>query len=99
MQRLVPDFFNIFAVGIVLSLAYQRTGDLYCSMGMHAGWIFGASVYGALTVRTPGVSPGYWGSGILIDGWMALLVLSLTAVALLVWLPRAVPEEARIEDT
>ncbi len=99
VQRLVPDFFNIFAVGVVLSLAYQRTGDLYCSMGMHAGWIFGASVYGALTVRTPGVSPGYWGSGILIDGWMALLVLSLTAVALLVWLPRAVPDEARIEDT
>jgi membrane protease YdiL (CAAX protease family) len=97
VHRLVPDFFNILAVGIVLALAYQRTGDLYCSIGMHAGWIFGASAYGALTVRTPGVAPGYWGSGILIDGWMALLVLSLTAVALLVWLPRTVPEEARIE--
>ncbi len=98
VQRLVPDFFNIFAVGIVLSLAYHRTGDLYTSMGMHAGWIFGAAAYGALTVRTSGVGLEYWGSANLIDGWMALLVLSLTLVALLIWLPYAVPEEARVEE-
>jgi membrane protease YdiL (CAAX protease family) len=94
VQRLVPDFLNIFAVGIVLALAYQRTGDLYTSIGMHAGWIFGAAAYGALTVRAQGVPLDYWGSGILVDGWMALLVLSLTLVALLVWMPAAVPEEA-----
>jgi membrane protease YdiL (CAAX protease family) len=100
VQRLVPDFFNIFAVGVVLALAYQRTGDLYCSMGMHAGWIFGAAAYGRLTVRTPGAALDYWGSGILIDGWMALLVLSLTAVGLLAARPQAVPEEVqvRVED-
>lgn len=97
LPRLVPGFFNIFAVGVVLALAYHRTGDLYCSMGMHAGLIFGASVYGALTVRTPGAALATWGSGILIDGWMALLMLSLTGVVLLVWLPQhAVPEEVAV---
>jgi membrane protease YdiL (CAAX protease family) len=96
--RLVPGFFNIFAVGVVLALAYQRTGDLFCSMGMHAGWIFGAATYGALTVRTPGAALDTWGSGILIDGWMALLMLSLTGVALLLWLPHAVPDEVRVDD-
>ena len=81
-----------------LALAYHRTGDLYYSMGMHAGLIFAAAAYGALTVPVPGVHLAYWGSGILIDGWMALLVLSLTMVALLFRLPRPGPEEARVEQ-
>jgi membrane protease YdiL (CAAX protease family) len=98
LGRLVPDFFNIFAVGALLAVAYHRTGDLYYSMGMHAGLIFAAAAYGALTVPVPGVHLAYWGSGILIDGWMALLVLSLTMVALLFRLPRPGPEEARVEE-
>jgi hypothetical protein len=98
LGRLVPDFFNIFAVGALLAVAYHRTGDLYYSMGMHAGLIFAASMYGALTVPVPGVHLAYWGSGILIDGWMALLVLSLTLVALLMRLPQPRPEEARAEE-
>jgi len=98
LGRLVPDFFNIFVVGALLAVAYHRTGDLYYSMGMHAGLIFAASAYGTLTVPVPGVHLAYWGSGILIDGWMAFLVLSLTMVALLFRLPQPRPEEARAEE-
>jgi membrane protease YdiL (CAAX protease family) len=96
--RLVPDFLNVFAVGALLAVAYQRTGDLYYSMGMHGGLIFAAAAYGALTVPVPGVHLAYWGSGILIDGWMALLVLSLTLVVLLLHLPQVGAEEARAEE-
>jgi len=98
LGRLVPDFFNIFVVGALLAVAYHRTGDLYYSIGMHAGLVFAASAYGALTVPVSGVHLAYWGSGILIDGWMAFLVLSLTMLALLLHLPRPVPEEARAEE-
>lgn len=96
--RLVPDFLNVFVVGALLAVAYQRTGDLYYSIGMHGGLIFAAAAYGSLTVPVPGVHLAYWGSGILIDGWMALLVLSLTLVVLLLHLPRVEGEEIRAEE-
>ncbi len=39
-QQVIPGFFNLTLVGAILALAYQRTGNLYFSMGLHAGWIF-----------------------------------------------------------
>jgi CAAX protease family protein len=59
-------------------LAYQRSGNLYFSVGLHAGWIFWLKSYGFLT--NPGVAGNawFWGSRKLIDGWLAFLVLSGT---------------------
>ncbi|HZV34197.1 MAG TPA: type II CAAX endopeptidase family protein [Verrucomicrobiae bacterium] len=77
-NALVPCFFNLTFVGMLLGLAYQRTGNLYCSIGMHAGWIFWLRAYAMLT--TPihdNVHTAFWGSQKLIDGWLALCVLAL----------------------
>ena len=38
---ILPGFFGLFLLGIVLSYAFFRTGNLYLSIGLHAGWIFG----------------------------------------------------------
>ncbi|MGP8199811.1 MAG: lysostaphin resistance A-like protein [Limisphaerales bacterium] len=72
---LVPAFFTLFVAGAILALAYQRTGALFVSIGLHAGWIFWLKFYGFLTVQTPGANPAIWGTDTLIDGWLALPVL------------------------
>lgn len=38
---LVPGFFGLFLLGIVLSYAWASTGSLYMAIGLHAGWVFG----------------------------------------------------------
>ena len=48
-HALVPDFFNLTLAGVLLGLAYQRTGNLYFSIGLHAGWVFWLKTYGAFT--------------------------------------------------
>ena len=46
---LFPGLLGLFLIGAVLSYAFLRTGSLYLSIGLHAGWIFGLKtirVYG-----------------------------------------------------
>jgi len=38
---LLPGLLGLFLIGIVLAHAYLRTGSLYLSIGLHAGWIVG----------------------------------------------------------
>jgi uncharacterized protein len=83
--QLVPGFFNLTLAGVLLGFAYQRTGNLYCSIGLHAGWIFWLKLYGVLTREIPGANASLWGTGRMINGWLALLVLGL---ALTVWIRR-----------
>jgi membrane protease YdiL (CAAX protease family) len=41
-HALVPGFFSLTLAGALLGLAYQRTGNLYFSIGLHAGSNFSA---------------------------------------------------------
>ena len=45
----LPGFVGLFLIGLVLCYAFERTGTLYLSIGLHGGWIFGLK-----TVRTFG---------------------------------------------
>ncbi|HWY75159.1 MAG TPA: type II CAAX endopeptidase family protein [Verrucomicrobiae bacterium] len=81
-QMIVPGFFNLTLVGGMLALAYQRTGNLYLSMGLHAGWIFWRSAYGTLTTEAPSGNIWLFGTSKLTDGWLALLVLGVAFVVL-----------------
>ena len=38
---LMPGLVGLFLIGLVLCYAFERTGTLYLSIGLHAGWIFG----------------------------------------------------------
>ena len=75
VHALVPDFFNLTLAGVLLGLAYQRSGNLYFSIGLHAGWIFWLKTYGAFTTASPHASTWFWGTGKMTDGWLALIVL------------------------
>lgn len=78
LYALVPGFFNLTLAGALLALAYQRTGNLYFSIGIHAGWIFWLKSYSAFTKEVANANIWLWGSGTMVDGWLALVVLSLT---------------------
>ena len=73
-QAFIPGFLNLTLAGVLLGLAYQRTGNLYFSIGLHAGWIFWLKTYGTFTPAPPAPA-WFWGTGKLIDGWLAMMVL------------------------
>ncbi len=77
-HTLVPGFFNLTLAGFLLGLAYQRTGNLYFSIGLHAGWIFWLKIFGTFTANVPETAIWFWGTGKMIDGWLAFVVLLLT---------------------
>jgi uncharacterized protein len=82
-QQIVPGFFNLSLVGAILAFAYQRTGNLFFSIGLHAGWIFSLRSYTVLTKSAPHTNVWLWGSSRLIDSWLALVVLLLTLIVVL----------------
>lgn len=82
VHAVIPGFFNLFLAGCILAVAYQRTGSLWLSIGVHAGWILCLKLY--LKTTVPGTAPvEIWGSAKLIDGWSALVVLG--AMLAVVW--------------
>jgi hypothetical protein len=77
-HALVPGFFNLTLAGLLLGLAYQRTGNLYFSIGLHSGWVFWLKTYDALTAGGPHTANWFYGTAQMIDGWLALIVLVAT---------------------
>jgi len=77
-HALVPGFFSLTLAGVLLGLAYQRTGNLYFSIGLHAGWIFCLKIFGTFTADIPQAAVWFWGTGKVLDGWLAFFVLLLT---------------------
>ncbi len=82
LEQLIPGFLSLTLVGVSLGLAYQRTGNLYFSIGLHAGWIFWLKFYGFLTREVAGANTWLWGTHKLIDGWLAFVVLALVLLGL-----------------
>jgi membrane protease YdiL (CAAX protease family) len=82
VRTLFPAFLSLTLAGVILGLAYRWTGDLSASIGIHAGWIFWLKFYGFATRRAEGVDPWFWGTGKLVDGWLAFaaIVVVLTIV-------------------
>lgn len=75
VQALFPKALVLFVAGVILAMAYQRSGSLFLSIGLHAGWIFWLKSYRFISVAVPGQRSWVWGSDELIDGWLSLLVL------------------------
>lgn len=76
----IPEFLSLTLVGVLLCLAYQRTGNLYFSIGLHGGWIFVLKLYSALTIQAPATGVTFWGSNKMVDGWLAFIALAVTTV-------------------
>ena len=93
MEKLVPGFFNLTLAGIILGLAYQRSGSLFFPIGLHAGWIFWLKTYGFITAGKALEPTWFFGTAKLINGWLAFAVLG----AVLALLYRAmVPTEPNV---
>jgi membrane protease YdiL (CAAX protease family) len=76
LQSMICSFLSLTLAGISLGFAYQKTGNLYFSIGLHAGWIFWLKFYGLVTNSVAEGSPWLWGTDRMIDGWLALFVLA-----------------------
>jgi membrane protease YdiL (CAAX protease family) len=87
LAELVPAAITLTVAGVVLGLSFQRLGHLWFATGLHAGWVLWVRSYSFLTRAVPDVDTRFWGGDIMIDGWLALVVMSLTLVAVLLWLP------------
>lgn len=77
LEVLWPGYVCLLLAGLILGLAYERTGSLYLSIGLHTGWVFWLRSYGYMTDRRPGVAEWIWGSGRLYDGCLAMVALAL----------------------
>jgi membrane protease YdiL (CAAX protease family) len=80
VHAILPGFFSLTLAGALLGLAYQRTGNIYFSIGLHSGWIFCLKIYNGLTVHASQTNIGFWGSGKMTDGWLAFFALAITLV-------------------
>jgi membrane protease YdiL (CAAX protease family) len=83
-QTLIPGFINLFLAGCILAVAVQFTGRLFFSIGLHAGWIFWLKSYGFISREAPGANTWFWGTGKLIDGWAASIVITLVLTVILI---------------
>ena len=77
----VTDFATLLAGGLLLAWARVRTGALWFSIGLHAGWILVFKGYNLFYQSVPGSPLRPWGVGDnLRSGAFPLLTLGLTAL-------------------
>ena len=77
----VTDFATLFVVGMILSWVRLRTGALWFSIGLHAGWIAAFKSFNMLHLAVPAHEWRPWGVGdSLRSGLLPLLALGFTAV-------------------
>lgn len=85
---------NTIGWGVILGVAFLRSGDLWLPIGLHFGWnwmlpIFGASLSG-FTIRTAGyamewTAPTFWSGGAYGPEGGLLTSLVLALLALYLW--------------
>src|SRR5262245_35269025 len=71
-QNMIPVVFSLFLAAMIFGIAYDRTGNLYFSIGLHSGAVVWIKLYQTFTTSTPETATWFWGTGVLIDGWFAV---------------------------
>jgi membrane protease YdiL (CAAX protease family) len=74
-HQVIPGFFSLTLLGIILTLAFRRTGALFMSMGIHAAVVFWVKLYGFAVDSNAAANTWFWGTGKLIDGWFCFILL------------------------
>jgi membrane protease YdiL (CAAX protease family) len=83
----VTDFATLFFVGIILGWARMKTGTLWFSIGLHAGWIVVLKMCSFFYTQTADhfLRPWWIGSS-LRSGILPLLALVVTVLLCAIWL-------------
>jgi membrane protease YdiL (CAAX protease family) len=77
----VTDFATLFVVGLILAWARVRTGALWFSIGLHAGWVAAFKGFNLLYDDVDGHFLRPWGVGdSLRSGILPMLALGVTAI-------------------
>jgi len=84
-EEFIGVFLTLFVVGLVLAYARLKTGHLWMSIGLHAGWVFTLKVYLALTNNTGKAHLVLYGSDIR-EGLLPLVFVALTGFAVAFYL-------------
>src|SRR5688572_21595730 len=84
-EQVIPGFFSLTLLGVILGLAYQKTGALVMSMGIHGGIVFGAKLFSAAANSAPGANVWLWGTEKLIDGWFSFFLMLAVTLAFIRW--------------
>jgi len=77
----LPHFVNLTLAGLILAGVFARTGNLYCAIGIHAGWILLIKTGDFMTQSTLTPASPWWGDGRLMNGmgWSATPLLAAMA--------------------
>jgi uncharacterized protein len=79
---LLPGILGLLLIGVVLSYALERTGNLCLSIGLHGGWVFGLKVirvFGDFTRHDLGWAFGSTDPKIVsgVVSWLGILLVAL----------------------
>lgn len=92
----VTDFATLLCVGLILAWSRVRTGSLWFSIGLHAGWIIAFKSFNLLYRKIPDHPLTPWGVGdSLRSGALPLFMLCLTAAVCHFALKRFSPGHSR----
>lgn len=77
---ILPEFTGLFLFGVLLNLAYIRTGSLFLSIGVHAGAVFFIKFQHAFVEKAPEAYHVFYGNRPYYDGvfeWGMLVILGI----------------------
>jgi membrane protease YdiL (CAAX protease family) len=98
-QTLVPAFFNLTILGVILARAYEKTGGLFLPWGIHSGLIICAKTFPFITDATPATNNWIWGSDKLIDGWLSGVAMLFMYLCLSLQFPaKAILPKAHVKS-
>lgn len=78
-------FLTLFLVGVILAVAKHKTGYLWMSIGLHAGWVFALKIYSSLTNNTGIAPPVLYGNDIR-EGVVPMVFVLLTGLSMMMHL-------------
>jgi len=68
-------FINLFLAGLILCCLYQRTENLYCSIGLHAGWILGGKTLVKVATLSDDHQTLLWSNKDFLEGLLLTFLL------------------------